>query len=398
MNWDLILLLIFVLLIYLFYRKNKSKFEVQGKILFLYRTKLGLNLMDKFAKLPKKILNMFSIASIITGFLGMIAMFYIIVKGTFKFVSDPALNQPVLAPVLPGVAIPGLPTLSFFHWIIAIFIVATIHEFSHGFIARFFDVKIKSSGFLFFGPIFGAFVEPDEEQMKKKSRFIQLSIFSAGPFSNIVTGFLILLISILLIGKPVSSMLEYTGVEVVSVDEKYPAALVGIKPGEKIISIDKNKISTIDDFSKILNSTKPNETINLETTVKNYSLKLVQNPENSKKGFLGIRVTSSKTEIKQEAISKYGSFLPNALFWIAKLFSWLWIISLGIGLFNLLPLGPVDGGRMFLTTLSFFVKDEKKARFIWMSIGFFILSLILINLWPLIKKLLLFILAPILGI
>lgn len=398
MNWDLILLLIFALILYLFYRKNKSKFEVQGKIFFIYRTKLGLNSMDKFAKLPSPLLKIFSITSIIVGFLGMIAMFYIIVRGTFKFLSAPTLNQPVLAPVIPGVAIPGLPTLSFFHWIIAIFVVATIHEFSHGFIARFFNVKIKSSGFLFFGPILGAFVEPDEEQMKKKSKFVQLSIFSAGPFSNIITGFIILLIASLFIIKPTSSMLDYKGVEIVSVDEKFPAATAGIKPGEKIISINGKKLDTIEDFTSTVNSTKPDQKINIETNIKNYTIKLVSNPENQEKGFLGVRISASKSELKKEVIEKYGSFLPNTLLWIAKLFSWLWIISLGIALFNLLPLGPVDGGRMFLTALSLFVKDEKKAKFIWSIISFFVLALIFINLWPLIKRLLLFILAPIFGI
>ncbi len=74
------------------------------------------------------------------------------------------------------------------------------------------------------------------------------------------------------------------------------------------------------------------------------------------------------------------------------------MITIGIGLFNLLPLGPVDGGRMFYTGLSIFIKDEKKVKSIWNYIGFTCLALIVINLLPFIFKLLNFIFQPILNL
>ena len=47
--------------------------------------------------------------------------------------------------LLPGVkVIPGLPTMSFWHWIVAIFILATVHETCHGIFARLNNVKLKS--------------------------------------------------------------------------------------------------------------------------------------------------------------------------------------------------------------------------------------------------------------
>ena len=190
MNFDLILFAIFCLILYIFFRLNRKKFEVQGKIIALYKTKLGINFMEKFTKLPKWLVHVLSVSSIVIGFLGMIFILRIIIEGTYTLLTKPDA-QPVLAPVLPGVAIPGLPKLSFMHWIISIFIVAVIHEFSHGIFARFHKTKVKSSGFLFLGPILGAFVEPDEVELKKKSAYKQLSIFSAGPFSNIVTGIVI---------------------------------------------------------------------------------------------------------------------------------------------------------------------------------------------------------------
>ncbi|MBI2670513.1 site-2 protease family protein [Candidatus Woesearchaeota archaeon] len=363
----------------------------------MYRSQFGLNFMDRLSRLPRSLLHIFSVASILTGFVGMIFILYYIVKYTFKFVLAPSINQPVLSPVLPGVNIPGVGAISFFHWIIAIFIVATIHEFSHGFIARFFKVKVKSSGFIFLGPILGAFVEPDEQQLSKKSKYAQISIFSAGPFSNILTG-MIFFVILLLITPPILGMFEYNGIEVVSVDPDYPAAKVGIKPGEKILSVDNKKINTLEEFGVILNYTKPNQDIILETNIKKYTITLAKHPDNENKGFLGIRSQPFSSEIKKEVKYKYGAFIPNALLWIYQLFKWLFLVSLGIALFNLLPFWFFDGGRMFLTLLVFAFKNERKAKFVWGVVNLFLSALILINLWPFIKKILLFILTPILGI
>ena len=60
------------------------------------------------------------------------------------------------------------------------------------------------------------------------------------------------------------------------------------------------------------------------------------------------------------------------------LFYWLYVLNLGIGLFNLAPMGPLDGGRMLLVTLQQYM-DEKKAIRYWKNIGLFFLALVLIN-------------------
>ena len=70
---------------------------------------------------------------------------------------------------------------------------------------------------------------------------------------------------------------------------------------------------------------------------------------------------------------------------------WLWIISFGVGLFNLLPLGPVDGGKMLMVGLSYFTKDENKIKTFWKYISFFVLGLIVINLLPYLVKLIMWI-------
>ena len=397
MDFDLILFIIFCIGLFIFFKTHRSKFEVQGKIIALYKTKLGLKFMEKFTKLPKWIVHILSTSSILIGFSGMILIFYELIKGTFKLVTVPNA-QPVLAPVLPGVSVPGLPKLSFLHWIISIFIVAVIHEFSHGIFARMHNTKVQSSGFLIMGPILGAFVEPDEEELKKKSAYKQLSIFAAGPFSNIITGIVFWLIALLIINPLAYGAIEYNGVQIAGLDENYPAMQAGLKIGYEITAIDNQEIKSVEDFIKIMNSKKPNDQILIKTKDKEFNLKLVENPNNKELGYLGIKVTGISAAIKEDVAAKYGTKLPWVLFWLSKLFFWLWLISIGIALFNLLPLGPVDGGRMLLTGLGIFIKKEKNTKKIWGFVSFFLLALIVINLLPFLKKLLLFLIKPIVAL
>ena len=53
------------------------------------------------------------------------------------------------------------------------------HEFGHGVVARAHGLKIQSSGIFLLGPLFGAFVEPNEKQLKKQNDIVQYSIYSA---------------------------------------------------------------------------------------------------------------------------------------------------------------------------------------------------------------------------
>ncbi len=71
MNVDVLLAIIFYALLLIFFFKNREKFEVQGKIFAMYRTKLGLKLMDKIAKKLRPVLSLLGYLSIIVGFVGM---------------------------------------------------------------------------------------------------------------------------------------------------------------------------------------------------------------------------------------------------------------------------------------------------------------------------------------
>ena len=62
--------------------------------------------------------------------------------------------------------------------------------------------------------------------------------------------------------------------------------------------------------------------------------------------------------------------------WVFELFRWLFILNIGIGLFNLVPLGPIDGGRMLKVVLDKKFRKETSAKlFKWISIFFLVIIL-----------------------
>lgn len=394
MNLDIILALIFYLLLILFFVKHKSNVQFQGKIFALYKTKWGINLMDKIAKRFPRTLHFLGYISIITGFFGMLLIFYWLLKGTFDLLSVSGA-APAVAPVLPGIKVmPGLPVLSFMHWIIAILIIAVIHEFSHGIYARLHKIKVKSSGFALFGPILAAFVEPEEKQLSKKSKKAQLSVFSAGPFSNILTGFLFIAVMLFATLPLQSAVFESDGVIVNGLVEGYPMEQSGVEVPFTIESFNGIEINDFADFTNATQDFMAGDEAFIITEKGNYSVISAANPENSSKGFLGVSHFELARKPKDSIVNDYGLWVPALVDWTHMLFFWLWVISWGVGLFNLLPLGPVDGGRMLLTGLSSVIKDQNRARKIWSWISMTSLMLIFINLAPYLWKLLLFLLRP----
>ncbi len=393
MNFDLLFAILFYGLILVFYLRNKERFKVQGKVFFLYPTHIGLRLMDKIAKAFPKILRVLSYVSIFIGFTGMGYIFYVLIKGTFSLFFVPTAI-PAVAPVLPGIKIPGAPVLSFFHWIIAIFVVAVVHEFSHGVFARLYDLKVKSSGFAFLGPILAAFVEPDEKHLAKAKSKEQLSVFSAGPFSNFVFGILFFLVFSFATGPIEARMIDADGIIVNQVMEGFPAEKIGLKAPFVIKSINGEEVLNFVNFSRVVSGIKPGEEIALTTDKGSFEIITVKNPENESKGFIGISGFDQKTRINESFEKKYGDNVYGVLHWINLLVVWLFIINIGIGLFNLLPLGPVDGGRMFFVVALSVFKDRKKAQKVWNVVSMFCLLLIVINMLPWLSKLVMFLLKP----
>ncbi len=369
-KWVILFYLALALIVYL----NRKRIEVQAKFIFMYKTQFGIKFIEKFSKKFKEWIRLFGYMGMGIGFAGIILISIIMLKGVYELIFVPSA-PPTISPFIPGVPIPGSPIGAppFFESIIALFLVIVIHEFSHGIVAKIYDLKIKNTGFMLFGPIPGAFVEPDEKSMEKKSDVVKHSIFAAGPFSNILTGTIILLILGLFFvqGNVMDEwlprgMTAQQGVVFGEIVEGSPAEQYGIKSDVVYTKINSQEFTNRNDFSILFYRIKPGETVTLEDSQgASYEFIAGTNPEDKTLGYLGVESITTKFAEK----SQTGLFLTFfAVFkWLGKLFFWFVLISFGLGLANLLPIGPVDGGRMLHTALVTAI-GEKKGVKVWTKI------------------------------
>ncbi|HII16952.1 TPA: hypothetical protein HA361_03490 [Candidatus Woesearchaeota archaeon] len=371
----------------LFERKYLTIQKIAWPLVFvsMLRTKFGLSLMDGIAAKIPKLIRGAGYVGIVFGFLGMVLIALSLIVGSYDLIVKPEAPAGVgiIQPFAKG--IPGTVFVPFFYFIISIFLIATVHEFAHGATARAFGMKVKASGFAFFHFVIPlipfAFVEPDEHDIRKRPAKEQLAVFAAGPFSNIIFASVVVLLSSFALGPITDSMVSFDGVKITELisdsDGLLPAEAAGIKAGEIIKAIDSEETLTIPALSSALEKKSPGDAITLHTSTGAYPVTLAENPDEKGKAYLGVYL-SQEQSIKESFTEKYGAWVPTAVFWLIGLFAWLFILNVGIGLFNLLPLGPIDGGRMLQTALLVYLPKEK-AQAAWKHVSLFFLALILLN-------------------
>ncbi len=437
----IVTIVFFVLLAWYVFAKRRDMqvHKVLPPLLYfsMYRTTWGLKVMDRWAAKYGKILKWLGTAGIVAGFLGMIFICYALIKSLFSLIARPEA-APGVGLVLPFKA-KGIFYVPIEYWVICIFIIALVHEFSHGVIARVHGVKVKSSGFAFAGTTFkalgvillliglwgkmkdssaafdiasssgimiiigiilfitsffvdtiapiipAAFVEPDEKRLRKRPLSHQLAVFGAGPFSNVIVGFIALglLWPVALVS---GGMVEMNGVEIADfVDGNFPAQAAGIQKGEIVQEINGVSTPYLENLSRELQKRKPGDSVLLKTDKGQYTLTLAKNPDNETSPYVGAFLSQS-SDIKPGIRESYW-VLPDVLLWVAGLLMFLFILNLGIGLFNLVPIGPLDGGRMLHAVLMAYVEKDKAMQ-LFSMIGLTFIIVVLMNiLFPFVKPL-----------
>lgn len=366
--------ILFYILIALIFYKNRQEVTTQGKIIFLLKTKLGLNLMDRLAEKHRELIKLIGYIGLGTSYVGLFWISFELIRSTIAMFGSN--SAPGLTLALPGANIPGVGILPFWHWLLAIFIIATIHEFSHGVVARAHKLKVKSSGVVLFGPIIGAFVEPDENQIHKASDVAQYSVFAAGPFSNIVLGLVTLLLFGLLSTFIMTNYVVTDGVAFGGVEESLPSYFAGLRSDMIITGVDGVAVNTYTDFSTQLFCKKPGDEVTLQTNATAVKFTLSEHPSDNSRPYVGITNVRTSYHIKEGVNDLYYRFL----LWVQEFLKWLWLLSLGIGLFNLLPIPLLDGGQIVQLSLRK-VKGKEKGDKWFGFIGIFFILVILAGLF-----------------
>ena len=317
------------------------------------------------------------------GFTGMCFILWTLIQGLWKLVFVP--NAPaVIAPVIPGFNIPGVGiTVPLITGWLALFVVITVHEFSHGVVSKSHDIPVQSSGLLIFGPLLGAFVEPEEKKLKKAEDSVQYSVFAAGPFSNVLAALVAALILFAVLTPLFSSLTVPAGVRIASVTENSSAANAGVPEDAVIVAVDGIEITDTTTFITALETVRVGDTVLLSAEDgQEYAVVAGETTtKQTRKGYLG--VVPKDERVPERTGGLFAVFLAT-ITWIEELFTWIFILSLGIGLANLLPLGPVDGGQMVRTLFNklFGANGDK----VWKRMSYVTLAVILVLLFvPMIK-------------
>ena len=320
---------------------------------------------------------------------------YLLVSSLFALLWNPAAGDVARETGLGGyLLLPGVnPFLPFLYGWFAIVCAIAIHEGAHGITARSLGLRVKSSGLLFFlfVPI-GAFVDVDEEQLKKASAGVSSRVMAGGVGGNVVVA-AACLIGVLVIVAGLTPVID--GVYVANVEEGLPAEAAGLLPNDVFVTVDGVRVNSTADLRAILEnktsgdmvqvtvargdmwqnrfSTVVNLTVTENRTVMGVSAgdllleERLRNYQNVTLERLPLylippALASGLVPFSDSLASYYTHWMGAQWQVLANVLFWVWFVNVNVAVFNALPIYPLDGGRMFNIALKKVIrrKDGEK--------------------------------------
>jgi membrane-associated protease RseP (regulator of RpoE activity) len=392
-DWLPVVLLIILILygaIAWIIRKKRIREDIitfYGPIMAIKSHRIGF--FDRFRS-AAPILRIYGSLGIAMVVIVSVLMTFLVIFSLRLEVAQPPPVQGVFEPrnwfVIPGVNqfIPfTLPV------ILAIAVTIAIHELGHGILCRIEGILVKSMGVLLFIVPIGFFVEPDEEELERTPPVPKSRMFGAGITNNLVLGFACFGVLVLLLGAvaPVPGPIIYM------LQGDSPAYNASVPLGSVIREVNGQTVATIGDISKLLNGTRPGDSISLTVLPSEvvrdlpatgprpvgttYTFNLTSAPDRSY-GFMGVSyyntdelVTVLRSfgsaegfllfsylpiDILENRIPQLHHILMNTpdeaffrtpfpLFWgMIHFLFWCGWFNFMVGTFNALPMIPFDGG------------------------------------------------------
>ena len=385
-SFDLAAFAVFILIIAFLVYRDRKKVKLEG-IVLIRRTKKGRKLIDRIAKRNPGFWKKMSVIGVVVAIPSLVFVSLFLFNNSLNIIEGEDMGGVKFllpGPVATPVTAPGVFIVPWWIWVIGVMSVMIPHEMSHGIVCRLEKIRIKAVGWLLLLFIPGAFVEPDENQLKKAKRSTKLKVYSAGSFANITLAFFVLIVFSLLF----AFLFQPAGLHFQTV-ENSSANITGLSGS--IIKIDDRSISSVEGLSDVLSEHNPGDIIIVETVKNNYIMpamhfagnieslvprliivtdfnetekKYVVLGEKDDKAFLGVTniIPTYSTSVD---IQMYSSILI--------IFIWVYIFNLGIGLINLLPIKPLDGGLVFEEITRKFTKKSQAIVRIVSGIMLFIL-------------------------
>lgn len=363
---SIIAFIIFVIAVGLYIYRDRKNVKLDG-IVLMRRTEKGKKTLDQSVKKHPTFWKTMGIIGLVIAIPAMIFISYFVVSNAITVLSG--VKTETVKIVLPWTeqgSQPGVFFVPWYFWIIGIAAIIIPHELFHGFMCRLHNIKVKSLGWFILIVLPGAFVEPDKKSLDKAPLMAKLKVAAAGSFANIITAMIALVISFAII----FTLFAPVGISVgVIANETYPAHQANITG--YITQINSMPIKSTADLVSAMDKVTPGEDVKITTNKGNYVIKTIENPEKPGKAFIGIVPRAVVNEPKEASTAPVVNFFSD-------LFMWIFILSLGIGLFNLLPIKPLDGGMMFEETLKKYIPS--KAKIITIIVSLALVAFILIAL------------------
>ncbi len=384
-------------------QKNRVRAEVKLPLILIH-TPYGLKFFDRVAKWPgAKMYASFN--TYLMPAITALAIFLIV--GSLMIMFSNAAAREGVRGVGPqaNLLIPGLnPYLPITYGWIALVITIVIHEAGHGIVARVYNIRVDSTGVvLFLGIPIGAFVNIEREELGRATLKQKSSVLTAGPLNNMILAGLSLAALFFLVSSltplPPDPNSPQFGVMVVNVNPGSLAESVGLASGSVIQYVGGEQVKTLEDLGLLLRDPENlGQIVDItwvgpdgKAVTKAVSLPAAPDPS---KGILGVGVTPLSPDaqavldrykgafgtnplalllpptMQQGAVPysdmmapKYtSSILGNAYAPVANLLFWLWFINFNVGIFNALPIGPLDGGQLYGAILEKRAKSKALAK------------------------------------
>jgi membrane-associated protease RseP (regulator of RpoE activity) len=244
-----------------------------------------------------------------------------------------------------------------------------------------------------FVPI-GAFVDVDEEQLKKTSGRVASRVMAAGVGSNIAAASVCLVCVLLIVGG-LTPVID--GVYVNEVLQGMPAEAAGLLPKDVIVSVDNVSVNKTADLSVIFEnkttgdvvpvtvargdswqsnfSTAVNLTVSENRTVMGVSvsdlligerLRFYQNVtlETISLYLIPPSLASGLVPFSDTLVPFYAHWLGPQWHVVTNVLFWLWFVNVNVAVFNALPIYPMDGGRIFNIALKRLIRGKEREKLV----------------------------------
>ena len=191
---------------------------------------------------------------------------------------------------------------------------------------------------------------------------------------------------------------NYVGIKGFPIDNNEQVALyddspaINAKLNGAIIAVNNEKINSLDGFRDELSKYSPGEKVIIKTKTdteeKDYKIVLGEKPQKENFPLIGVGfIDPKRTGITGKLFTAFSYFKkPNVYYepklnsniFIKDLLWWIIVINILVALFNMLPLGFLDGGRFFYLTILGITGSEKIAKKSFAFLTYFILFLFIL--------------------